>query len=143
MFENWIVWAVIAIVFVIVEMISPTVFFFICLGLGAGFASISTIFHIAWLPWTVFIIISFLSVIFSRPLVNKLMKAPGRPANVDALVDQKAYVLEEIKPTKNGRVKIEGEEWTAESSEEIPKGVWVKIIEIKGTRVVVKKTDEK
>lgn len=142
MFENWLVWAVAAVVLVIVEIISPTMFFFICLGLGAGFASISTIFHIAWLPWAVFMTVSFLSVIFSRPLVNKFMKTPSRPANVDALVDQKAYVLEDIKPTKNGRVKIEGEEWTAESSEEIPKDVWVKIIEIKGTRVVVQKIHE-
>ena len=82
---------------------------------------------------------SVLAIIFSRPLVNKLMKKPSRPANVDALLNQKAFVLEEIKPTKFGRVKIEGEEWLAESSEEIPKGGQVKIIEVKGVRLIVKK----
>jgi membrane protein implicated in regulation of membrane protease activity len=139
MFENWLTWAVIAVILFIIEMASPTVFFFACLGTGAIIASVSTVFHILWLPWAVFIIGSFLLVIFSRPLANKLVKFPTRPANVDALINQKAYVLEEIKPTKFGRVKVEGEEWLAESLEEIPKDVWVKIIEIKGVRLIVKK----
>ncbi|PKM92779.1 MAG: NfeD family protein, partial [Elusimicrobia bacterium HGW-Elusimicrobia-4] len=85
--------------------------------------------------------VSLSAIIFSRPLVNKLMKKPTRPANVDALINQEAVVLEEIKPNKFGRVKIEGEEWLAESSEEIQKGSQVKIIEVKGVRLLVKKVD--
>lgn len=139
MFENWLTWAVIAAILFIYEMISPTVFFFACLGIGAIFAAVVTIFNLMWLNWAVFFVISVLAIIFSRPLVNKLMKKPSRPANVDALLNQKAFVLEEIKPTKFGRVKIEGEEWLAESSEEIPKGGQVKIIEVKGVRLIVKK----
>lgn len=141
MFDNWLTWAVIAALLFIYEMISPTVFFFACLGLGAIFASVSTVFHIAWLPWIIFIVVSILSAVFSRPFVNKLMKKPSRPANVDALINQEAVVLEEIKPTKFGRVKIEGEEWLAESSEEIQKAARVKIIEVKGVRLVVKKSE--
>lgn len=142
MFENWLTWAVAAVLLFIVEIVSPTVFFFACLGLGAVFASVATIFHIAWLNWAVFFAVSLLAVIFSRPLANKLMKTPSRPSNVDALLNQKAVVLEEIKPNKFGRVKIEGEEWLAESSEEIPKGSRVNILEIKGVRLVVKKTND-
>ncbi|MBN1383890.1 MAG: NfeD family protein [Elusimicrobia bacterium] len=142
MFEHWLAWAVVAVVLVIIEIISPTVFFFVCLAIGAIFASIATIFHIAWLPWVVFITISFLLVVFARPLINKFVNRPGRPANVDALVGQRAYVLEEVKPTRYGRIKVEGEEWIAESPEEITKDTWVKITEIKGTRVVVEKTDQ-
>jgi len=70
-----------------------------------------------------------------------MVKFPSRPANIDALINQKGYVLEEIKPNKYGRVKIEGEEWLAESSEEIPKNVWVKIKEIKGVRLIVTKEE--
>ncbi|MDD5687884.1 MAG: NfeD family protein [Elusimicrobia bacterium] len=139
MFENWLTWAVIAVVLFIVEMVSPTVFFFACLGLGAVFAAVATIFNLMWLDWTVFFIVSFSAIILSRPLVNKLMKTPSRPANVDALINKNAFVLEEIKPSKYGRVKVEGEEWLAGSSEEIPKGIWVKIIEVKGARLIVKK----
>ncbi|MEW6556912.1 MAG: NfeD family protein [Elusimicrobiota bacterium] len=142
MFENWLTWAVIAVVLFIIEMVSPTVFFFACLGIGAIFAAVATIFGLMWLNWTVFVVVSFLAIVLSRPLVNKLIKKPAKPANVDALIGHNAYVLEEIKPTKFGRVKIEGEEWLAESSEEIPKDVWVKIIEVKGVRLVVKKTSE-
>ncbi|OGS43094.1 MAG: hypothetical protein A2539_09405 [Elusimicrobia bacterium RIFOXYD2_FULL_34_15] len=140
MFNNWLAWAIFAIIFFVIEIGSPTAFFFACLGVGAIFASVSTFFHILWLPWSVFIVSSFLLVIFSRPLVNKLVKSPSRSANVDALINQRAYVLEEIKPTKFGRVKIEGEEWLAESTEEIPEKVWVKIKEVKGVRLIVEKT---
>ncbi|MFH1541038.1 MAG: NfeD family protein [Elusimicrobiota bacterium] len=143
MFDNWFAWAAMAAVFFIYEMISPTVFFFACLGLGAIFASIATIFNLAWLNWVIFFTVSLLAIIFSRPIVNKLVKKPSRPANVDALINQNAFVLEEIKPTKFGRVKIEGEEWLAESSEEIQKGVWVKIIEVKGARLIVKKAEDR
>lgn len=139
MFENWLTWAVISALLFIIEMVSPTVFFFACFGLGAVFAAVTTVFGLMWLNWAVFFIISLSAIIFSRPLVNKLMKKPSRPANVDALINQEAVVLEEIKPNKFGRVKIEGEEWLAESPEEIRKDSKVKIIEVKGVRLLVKK----
>ncbi|MBI5574020.1 MAG: NfeD family protein [Elusimicrobia bacterium] len=141
MFDNWLTWAVIAAILFIYEMISPTVFFFDCLGIGAIFAAVTTTFGLMWLNWAVFFVVSLLAIIFSRPLVNKLIKKPSRPANVDALINQEAVVLEEIKPNKFGRVKIEGEEWLAESSEEIQKGSRVKIIEVKGVRLIVKKSE--
>ena len=143
MFENWLTWAVIAAILFIYEMISPTVFFFACFGLGAIFAAVTTVFGLMWLNWAVFFIVSLSAIIFSRPLVNKLMKKPSRHANVDAIINQEAVVLEEIKPTKFGRVKVEGEEWLAESSEEIKKGSRVKIIEVKGVRLVVTKAVDK
>lgn len=141
MFDNWLTWAVISALLFIIEMLSPTVFFFACFGLGAVFAAITTVFGLMWLNWVVFFIVSLSAIIFSRPLVNKLMKKPSRPANVDALINQEAVVLEEIKPDKFGRVKIEGEEWLAESSKEIQKGSRVKISEVKGVRLIVKKID--
>jgi len=139
MFDNWLSWAVLAVVLFIIEVGTPTAFFFACLGLGAALASVSTLFHIAWLPWAVFVIFSIGFVMASRPLANKLYKSPARPANVDALLNQKAYVLGDISPSKYGRVKIEGEEWLAESTEEIKKGEWVKILEIRGVKLVVKR----
>ncbi len=141
MFENWLTWAVIAALLFIIEMVSPTMFFFACFGLGAVFATVITVFGLMWLNWAGFFTVSLSAIIFSRPLVNKLMKKPSRPANVDALINQEAIVLEEIKPNKFGRVKIEGEEWLAESSEEIQKGSHVKITEVKGVRLLVKKVD--
>jgi len=128
-----------AVIFFIIEIGTPTVFFFACLGLGSACASVSTIFHIQWLPWSVFIVFSFIFVIISRPIANKFMKSPSRPANVDALINQKAHVIEDISPKKFGRVKIEGEEWLAEATEEIKKGEWVKIVEVKGVKLAVKK----
>jgi membrane protein implicated in regulation of membrane protease activity len=67
------------------------------------------------------------------------MKSPSRPSNVDALINQKAHVIDEIKPMKYGQVKVEGEIWLAEAQEDIPAGVWVTIKAIKGVRLLVAK----
>jgi len=140
MFNNWITWAVIAMVLLIAEIISPTVFFFACLGLGSIVASVSTLFGIYWLPWVAFIVFSFIFVIISRPLSLRLTKATSRPANIDALINKKAYVLEDILSQKYGRVKVEGEEWLAESDEEIEKGQAVTIVSVEGVKLKVKKS---
>ena len=141
MFESWLTWLIIAVLLFILEMVTPTAFFFACLGAGAVLASVAAIFHIFWLNWAAFFGGSILAVVLSRPLVNKLSKGSSRQANVDGLINQTAFVLDEIKPNKFGRVKVEGEEWLAEASEEIPKTALVKITGVKGVRLVVKKVD--
>jgi len=138
MFENWLTWVIMAVLLFIVEMGSPSAFFFVCLGVGALLASVTTLFHVFWLNWAVFFGGSILAIVISRPLINRLSKGSPRRANVDALIDQTAVVIEEIKPTKFGRVKFEGEEWLAESHEEIPKDSHVKITGVKGVRLTVK-----
>ncbi|MDO8734289.1 MAG: hypothetical protein Q7K21_03925, partial [Elusimicrobiota bacterium] len=66
MFDNWLTWAVISALLFIIEMLSPTVFFFACFALGAVFAAITTVFGLMWLNWAVFFIVSLSAIIFSR-----------------------------------------------------------------------------
>ena len=129
-----------AVVLFIIEVGTPTAFFFACLGVGAALASLATIFGVPWLPWVVFILSSPVLVVLSRPLANRILKFPSRRANVDAIINQRAYVIDDITPKKFGRVKIGGEEWLAESGEEIKKGEWVVISSVNGVKLVVKKT---
>ena len=105
-------------------------------------ASLSTLLNISWMPWSIFVVFSIIFVIISRPLANKFLKTSSRAANVDALVNQKANVIDDISPKKYGRVKVEGEEWLAESDEEIKKGEWVKILKVSGVKLVVKKSSD-
>jgi membrane protein implicated in regulation of membrane protease activity len=58
---------------------------------------------------------------------------------IDALVGKAAYVVSEVSGL-GGRVRIEGEEWTARSYDEtlvIPPGKTVDVIKISGTTAFV------
>ncbi len=134
-------WTIAAVVFFIIEIVTPSVFFFACLGLGALVAGlVTTITTIWWLPWMVFAGASIVFVMITRPLVHRFMKKNSRPSNADALIGKKAMVLEEINPAKStGLVKIDGERWKAEAGEVIPVNSWVKVLKVDGTHLEVEK----
>lgn len=104
-------------------------------------AGISTLFtEIWWIPWLVFVSLSALLVLASRPLVRRLeRKVSAERTTIDALLSKEARVVEAIEPEKMGMVVVEGEKWRAEAKERIAAGEKVKIREIKGTHLVVQK----
>ncbi len=139
--DPWVYWVVAGIILIIAEILTPGVFFFICLGLGALLAAISTLFtEIWWIPWLVFVSLSALLVLASRPLVRRLeRKVSAERTTIDALLGKEARVVAAIEPGKMGMVVVEGEKWRAEAKERIAAGEKVKIRELKGTHLVVQK----
>ncbi len=137
-------WTIAAVVFFIIEMITPSVFFFACLGLGALAAGVvAALTMIWWMPWMVFAGASMLFVIIIRPIAGRFMKKKYRPSNADALIGKKALVLEEINQAKSsGLVKIDGERWKAEARDIIPVNSWVKVLKVDGTHLEVEKEAE-
>ncbi|HBU68867.1 MAG TPA: hypothetical protein DEE98_00610 [Elusimicrobia bacterium] len=133
-------WITVAAVLLVIEIVTPGVFFFACLSFGALLAGLSLFVNTAnWVQWLVFVAVSVLSIYFVRPLALKLFKTGGKKFNADALISQKAWVLEAINPPSLGLVKVEGETWRAEAEEIIPAETYVEITAVKGTRVLVKK----
>lgn len=138
--ESWIIWLIAGVVLFIVEMITPGAFFFACLGLGALLTSILSYLRVpTWLVWANFFVSSTVFVLIARPIARKLMKGENRPSNVDELVGKEALVTESIAPSKSGLVKIRGEVWKAESSEEITADALVEILKVDGNHLIVKK----
>lgn len=136
-----ITWLVIAIIFFIIEIVTPTVFFFACFGIGAIVAAL--VFHftaLAWLTWIVFAIVSVIGIIVSRPLADKFSGKSARLANVDALIGQKGKVIKTIDPEQNeGMVVVAREQWRAEAAEKIEIGETIEVIKVEGTHLLVKK----
>jgi membrane protein implicated in regulation of membrane protease activity len=138
---TWIAWLTIAVVLVICEIATSSIFFCLCLSIGSFFAAgASYLFNSHWIEIMVFIIVSTLSLYFVRPFFKKMIKKSKIvESNVDALIGAEAIVTSKITPFSPGFVKVSGEIWRAESIVEILEGETVKIKRINGTTLTVEK----
>lgn len=142
--EVWHYWVIIALVFVIVEMFT-TGFAVMCISFGClfGAAASALDWDIKWqlLAFAVGTVLAFLTV---RPLVYKFFYKKGQEVktNVEALVGRRAIVTERIEGELHaGRVKIDGDDWKAVSTdtEPIEVGAAVEITAINSVILTVKK----
>jgi membrane protein implicated in regulation of membrane protease activity len=138
---SWIAWLVIFILLVIVEMVTPTVFFSLCLAFGALGAAAISFFQVPfWTEASVFTVVSIASIYIVRPVLKKWMsKMDSVKSNVDALIGAAAVVTHDIAPDKTGFIEVSGGVWLAEAASEIKAGEKVVIESINGTKAFVKK----
>ncbi len=138
--ENmWQVWAIIAIVCLILELSSGD-FFIICFSIGAVFAVISEVCGLS-IYWQIFIfaIFSLLSVLFVRPVALRYLHKndPNKPSNADALLGRTGKVTEPISAGQSGYVQIDGDMWKAVSQQTIAVGETVRVIGRESTIITV------
>ncbi|MCA6085203.1 NfeD family protein [Candidatus Endomicrobiellum agilis] len=138
---TWTSWLIIAVVLIIFEIATPSIFFFICLAVGSVFAALAAYFGISsWIGFVIFIVTSILSLYLIRPIFKKMInKSETVNSNIDVLIGMVAVVTERITPSKIGFVKVLSEIWRAESDVELEVGEIVKIKKIDGTTLTVKK----
>lgn len=98
-----------------------------------------------YLQLIIFILVSFVLLLFTRPIALKYFNNNRTKTNLDALPGREGKVLEEINNFKGtGRIDINGQEWTArkenQNTEEdtIPAGEIVIVTGISGVKVIVK-----
>ena len=138
----WPVWLVLAGIFFIVE-IATTGFLVFWLGIGSLFAMITSFFTESLIIQTiVFITVSTLLIIFTKPVVKKffIKDEDTLATNVYSIIGKKAIVTKEINPTLGvGQIKVEGQDWSAkcDSDEFIEKGTEVEILDVNGVKAVV------
>ena len=135
----WQIWAIVAIVCLILELSSGD-FFIICFSIGAVFSIISAVCGLS-IYWQIFIfaIFSLLSVIFIRPIALRYLHKndPNRASNADALLGRTGKVTETIKVGDSGYVQIDGDLWKAVSDTEIGVGTSVRVIGRESTIITV------
>lgn len=133
-------WIAAFVILVLIEVFTvQLVTIWFALGaLGALVTSLLTD-HIL-IQWVVFITVSVVSLLFTRPLFKKLLKKKIEPTNADKYIGSKAIVIEDINNLEGcGRVKVKGLEWTARSkSGEIIKADSTVVVEaIEGVKLMV------
>jgi len=138
-------WLIAAFALFILEILTPGVFFFACLGIGALASSlVSFIGAGSLISWIVFLFVSPVSIYFIRPIAKKYLRTirdEKKKSNIDALVGRRATLLEKSSPETLGLVKIEGEFWKVSSENEIEPGSIVEVVSVEGAHLVVKKAN--
>ena len=93
-----------------------------------------------WLQVVVFLAVSILLLLFTRPIAMKYMNKNVQKTNVDSLKGEKAVVIQTIDNLKGtGQVVTRGMEWSAKAREDkiIKEGTVVKVITVEGVKAVV------
>ncbi len=117
---------------------------FVIGGIAALITSIFT--DVIWIQLTVFVLVSILSLLLTRPLVRKAMTFKKVDTNAGRVVGQKAIVIETIENDEGkGQVNVSGSVWTARSMDQtvIPKGASVLVDAIEGVKLIVHPLEEK
>ena len=94
-----------------------------------------------WLQITLFTVSSLVLLAATRPLVTKVLKKKTIATNADSFIGKQGVVISEVNNvTGNGRVNVDGLDWSARSADNsiIPDGAVVTIEEIQGVKAIVK-----
>jgi len=141
--ESWRwIWLAVAAVFAVGELSAPGTFFLLPFAIGAAvaavlaFAGASLVVELA-----AFIGVSLVALAAFRNLAHRLdQEEPTDGIGSKRLIGQPAKVIEAIDGAHDlGIVRIDREEWRAESGDgsALPVDTPVKVVEVRGTRVVV------
>lgn len=145
--EQWRwIWLGAAVLFGLGEMATPGAFFLAPFAIGAVVAAALAFADVPIAgEWAAFVGISVAAFAALRPLARRLDRHGGSDGvGSRRLIGRDGIVLEDIQPGLSGRVRVDQEEWRADSDDRsaIPAGTMVRISEVQGTRVIVHPTKE-
>ena len=138
----WHYWLIAAGVFFIGEIMTVG-FLLFWLGISALIAMVVSFFTSnVIIQMSVFIISSIILILATKPLVKKFVNEKNVKTNAFSLVGKNALVIQDIDNLNSvGQIKVNGEIWSAQSSEDdinIPIDSEVKIVKIEGVKAIVK-----
>ena len=135
-----IVWLVVLAILLVIEFLTlglTTVWF-------AGGALIAFLVSLAggplWRQILLFLVISVVLLLFTRPLAVKYLNKNVQKTNVDSIPGQKGIVTVTIDNLKaEGQVTIRGMEWSARAKDDniIEKGKVVRVLSVEGVKLIV------
>lgn len=138
---SYIVWAVAIIMFAVFEGVT-TQLVSIWFLLGSIGGLIAALCHLdAWVQILIFVSITAITLIATRPLVKRKLNTKIVKTNADRCIGRDAVVIEEINNLAyTGQVKADGKVWTArcvDSNCVIPEGTVVCVEKIDGVKLMV------
>ena len=91
----------------------------------------------------VFVVVSLVTLIVTKPLVKKFKVNDFEPTNSDRVIGKVCEVVKEITPMEYGEVKIFGTIWTAACDTKLEVGTKAVVEKIDGAKLIVRKEGEK
>ena len=99
-----------------------------------------------WGEIIVFVVVSTITLICTRPFVKKIMDRQIRKTNTDEFIGKRLKVIKDVDKYDGGEVKLNGIIYTAiltdDDYETIKKDSLVEVVTLKGNKVVVKKIND-
>ena len=136
----WMIWIAIGVVCMIIEIFTPG-FLFMSFGVGAILTGLISLLPFITMPFQIliFAVFTFLVFLNLRKFSKKLIPETSEETNIYALKGRSGIITKDILPDSRGYVKIEGEEWSAISSDnkKIEKDEKVVIDTIEGNKAIV------
>lgn len=134
-------WVILFILFIVVEAFSAGVVS-IWFAFGALGALIVALLG-GTMIWqvVVFIVISALMLMFTRPILKTWLNVRVTRTNVDAILGKSGVVTKSIFLNDYGEVKVDGQRWTAKTVGETPIELneQIEVIAVEGVKLIVKK----
>jgi membrane protein implicated in regulation of membrane protease activity len=139
--QAWLSWLGLAVLLGALELVSLDLF----LVMLAGGALVGAVTALLGGPLALQVVLAMVSSVallgvLSPGVVRRLHSGPDLKTGAEALIGKRATVLSEVVHGTPGRVKIAGEEWTAEPYDEddrIEAGELVDVVQIKGATAYV------
>ncbi|MEU0575815.1 NfeD family protein [Streptomyces griseoincarnatus] len=138
--DPWLIWLIVAAVLAVAEIFTLTAALGMLSAAALVTAGVAAVGLPLWVQLLAYAVLAAVTLLFVRPLALRHLQRPQRTRfGVDALVGKPAQVLTAVSGTA-GRIRIDGEEWTARSYDEtlvISPGKTVDVIEISGATAIV------
>lgn len=137
------IWFFLVVIFIVIEI---TTFNLTTIWFAFG-SLISMICAYVKFPLTaqiiLFLSVSILFAIFARPIAVKYLKVGKNKTNVEGLIGETGIVIKRIQDISSGLVKVNGQEWSADSAsgDVIESGERVTIVNIRGVKLLVNKKE--
>lgn len=133
------IWGALFVILILVESATAQLVS-IWFAVGSLAAMITSVFtDFLWIQMLVFIIVSLILLLATRPFIKKL-RLRHEATNADSAVGQEGITIVEINNLmEEGRIKLQGLSWNArsETNQVIPIGTKVRVIRIEGVTAYV------
>lgn len=137
--ELYQIWLIAALFFLIIEIFTAG-FAIACLSVGCVFSAIGALYDIS-MSWQVglFAIGTTIAFITIRPLVLRLLEKNTKDvkSNIDSIIGRTAIVSVDIEANGFGRVKLDGDDWKAQSEDGSAIGKGTKVIIISNESIIL------
>lgn len=139
-------WASAFVIFILLELSSPGMFYFLSLAFGAASSSIAQMLDVTLVnQFIIFAVTTIISFMILSYWVKKDKKDTLHESNIYALVGKHGIVIETLSFENKGWVKINGELWGAYATDNVTyePNTHVIVITTSGSHLKVKKIEHK
>ncbi len=136
------VWLILAVILAVVEGVTFALIS-IWFSVGALAAMIIALNGLPlWMQILVFVAVSGILLLLTKPLARKAMNKKAEKTNADRVIGQTGKVTQRIDNLRtSGQANVLGQTWTARSADDsiIDEGELIRVLEIRGVKIIVER----